>query len=321
MISNQQTSYLFTVFTATYNRADTLHRVYESLMQQTFRDFEWLIVDDGSSDQTRILIEQWQQTASFPIRYYWQANQGKHVAFNRGVQEAKGELFLNLDSDDSCVASALERFAFHWNDISENDRARFSAVTALCMDVDGNIIGDRYPYNVIDCDRSEIVFKYKVKGDKWGFQRTDILRQFPYPVQDQEKFIGEGVIWSEIGRRYKTRFVNEALSIVYQSTAGRTDQLTHAPLSSVALGCAMLHQAILNNEIQWLRYAPLDFLRSAALYSRFSFHLRRNSITQLHGLHNAQAKILWAIGVLIGYPIYLRDTGQASQSRKRKGSL
>ena len=82
--------YLFTVFTPTYNRASTLPRVYEGLKPQTFRDFEWLIVDDGSRDNTRELVQMWQAEACFPIRYIYQPNRGKPTAFNRGVQEAQG---------------------------------------------------------------------------------------------------------------------------------------------------------------------------------------------------------------------------------------
>lgn len=130
--------YKFTVFTPTYNRVQTLSRVYESLQVQTFSDFEWLIVDDGSVDRTRELVEGWQMEACFPIHYLWQENQGKHVAFNYALQEARGELFLTLDSDDACVPEALERFYFHWNAIPENRKGQFSAVTALCKDQNGS---------------------------------------------------------------------------------------------------------------------------------------------------------------------------------------
>src|SRR5581483_7740515 len=137
--------YTFTVFTATYNRAYTLPRVYHSLCSQTFRDFEWLIVDDGSTDNTPELISQWQNAGNLPIRYLRQENRGRHVAFNRGVREAQGALFLNCDSDDACVPHALERFMYHWENIPLTERDGFSAVTALCMDTDGKIMGDKFP--------------------------------------------------------------------------------------------------------------------------------------------------------------------------------
>src|SRR5258707_14117604 len=107
--------YVFTVFTPTWNRAHTLHRAYQSLHAQTFRNFEWLIVDDGSTDNTREIVEKWQAESEFPIRYIYQENQGKAAAFNRGVREAQGALFLTLDSDDACVNQALERFKYHWD--------------------------------------------------------------------------------------------------------------------------------------------------------------------------------------------------------------
>ncbi|MGQ9564843.1 MAG: glycosyltransferase family 2 protein, partial [Thermogutta sp.] len=94
----------FTVFTPTYNRAHTLSRTYESIRRQTIRDFEWVIVDDGSTDGTDELVQQWQQECNdFPIRYFWQPNQHKKVAFNRGVREAKGQWFVPIDSDDELL--------------------------------------------------------------------------------------------------------------------------------------------------------------------------------------------------------------------------
>ena len=92
--------YTFTIFTPTFNRAHTLQRVYTSLAQQTYRDFEWLVMDDGSTDSTSQLIETWKGESNFPIRSYKQENMGKHVAFNRGVEHAEGELLLVLESDD-----------------------------------------------------------------------------------------------------------------------------------------------------------------------------------------------------------------------------
>ena len=141
----QQMRHVFTVFTATFNRARVLHRVYDSLRAQTFRDFEWLVVDDGSTDGTGALVAAWRAEADFPIRYRYQENRGKHVACNRAVAEARGRFFLTLDSDDACVPQALARLNRHWEEIPEREQPGFSAVTVLCMDVAGRIVGDRFP--------------------------------------------------------------------------------------------------------------------------------------------------------------------------------
>jgi len=109
--------YRFTVFTPTSNRAHTLSRVYESLKRQTFRDFEWLIVDDGSTDNTREVVEGWQREKLFIIRYFWQKNAHKKVAFNRGVLEADGKFFITLDSDDEALPEALDILDRHWCNI------------------------------------------------------------------------------------------------------------------------------------------------------------------------------------------------------------
>jgi len=205
--------YTFTVFTPTYNRAHLIHRVYESLQKQTFRDFEWLIVDDGSSDNTKEVIEQFKQIANFPIRYIYQENGGKHRAFNRGVKEAQGEFFLTADSDDWFLDNALEKLKKYWDMIPEEEKEHFSAVTGLCEDQDGNIIGNQYPKDIFDSNSFETTFIYKIKGEKWGFQRTEVLKKFPFQEFEGEKFIAESSVWFELSKHYKTRYINEPLRI------------------------------------------------------------------------------------------------------------
>src|SRR5260370_42528889 len=137
--------YVFTVFTPTFNRSQTLSRVYEGLRLQTFRDFEWLIVDDGSTDGTKELVEKWQTESAFLIRYIYQENQGKPAAFNHGVQQARGELFVTLDSDDACVPQALERLKYHWDGIPTAEKDKFSAVAVGCACQNGRVVGDEVP--------------------------------------------------------------------------------------------------------------------------------------------------------------------------------
>jgi glycosyltransferase involved in cell wall biosynthesis len=297
--------YTFTVFTPTFNRARTLFRVYESLQAQTFRDFEWLIVDDGSTDDTKQLVETWQASANFPIRYIYQQNQGKPAASNLSVQEAHGEFLLALDSDDACMPQALERFKYHWDTIPANQKDSFSAVTVLCEDQHGNLVGDRYPSDVLDSDSIEIQFKYGVKGEKWGFQRTDILRQFLFPIVPNAKFIAESIVWMAISRKYKTRFVNEILR-VYHIDDGAADHLSILTPSAM-YGRAYVHKYVLEELTDWLFRAPLSLLKSAINFSRYSFGLGKGPIAQLKELHSGTPRLLLAISLPLGFVMYLRD--------------
>lgn len=301
---NTETRYTFTVFTPTFNRAHTLHRVYASLAAQSFRNFEWLIVDDGSVDDTARLVLRWQVEASFPIRYLSQANQGKHVATDRGVAEARGELFLVIDSDDGCVPEALERFAYHWFSIPEHERVHFTGVTALCTDQHGRLVGDPFPRDVLDSDALELRYRHKVRGEKWGFNRTDVVRRFPLPEQPLRTCVPESIVWNRIAREYKTRFINERLRIYW--IEGQS--LSHGQTAvRSAVGGRLAHRTVLTEEFDWFRYAPLEFLRSAVHYARFSFHLGFGLRTQWRELARWPVRLLWLVMVLPAYLVYATD--------------
>lgn len=314
-----QYDYVFTVFTPTYNRVHTLHRVYESLQRQTYRNFEWLIVDDGSTDKTKDIISEWQKEGNLSIRYIWQSNQGKHAAFNTGVTEAKGELFLTLDSDDGCMPNSLERFKWHWDCIPADLKNHFSAVTALCQDQSGNIIGNRFPMDVIDSDSLEIRYKYGLKGEKWGFQRTEVLKRFPFPTIENERFIPEGIVWNAIARTYKTRFINEPLRIYWIDASGKSDQITKSSPGKHAIGHALWHQTILNYNSKWFRYSPKDFIKSAIHYARFSFHAKKSLVDQLQSLSSPLGKLLWIAACWLGYLVYIKDIKESLRSSEGSG--
>lgn len=288
--------YQFTVFTPTYNRVHTLHRVYESLAAQTFRDFEWLIVDDGSTDDTSHVVSHWIEEAGFPIRYLWQRNSGKHAAFNRAVSEAKGRFFVPADSDDRFVPTALERFLFHWNTIPQSRRHEFTGVACLCMTEQGDVIGTQFPFNPTDSDSLEISYKYKVRGEKWGFHRTDVLRQFPFPEVPGVKFVPESILWNRIARRYKIRFVNEALRI-YTQDAG--DQLTKRSAKERA-SVRVFYAVPLNTELDFLKHDPLSFLKISIQYVRLSQLAGDSPRVQLSRLHQWAGRALWGLAFIPG---------------------
>jgi glycosyltransferase involved in cell wall biosynthesis len=299
--------YTFTVVTPSYNRAQTLPRVYESLRLQTFRDFEWLIVDDGSTDGTKQLVEGWQAKSDFPIRYICQQNQGKPAAANRGTQEAQGQLLVNLDSDDACVPEALERLKYHWDNIPAGQKDKFSAVSGLCKDQNGQLVGDKFPRDVMDSDTIELHFKHTIRGDKWGFQRTDVFKEFPFvtsPVPNP-RFNCEGLTYLALSRKYKTRFVNEVLKI-YHINDGAGDHLSLLDPATMT-GPALFHKYILDELTGWLFRSPWKMFRSAINFSRYSFGMSKGPLSQLKELRSWTARLLVALALPVGFAMALRD--------------
>lgn len=196
---------MITVFTPTYNRVYSLPRLYQSLCVQSFVDFEWLIVDDGSTDGTKQLIEKWSNEESF-IRYYRQERGGKHRAINLGVQQAKGELFFIVDSDDYLPKDSLQLILDAYQPIKED--GRFAGMAGMRCYPHGERIGGEVTFDVLDTDNVNFREKYKVKGDVADVFKTAVLKEFPFPEFPAELFLTEDVVWDRIARKYRIRFFN-----------------------------------------------------------------------------------------------------------------
>lgn len=297
---------LFTIFTPTFNRGYSLHRVYHSLCQQTLTDFEWIIVDDGSSDNTRHIVDGWISEGRFSIQYKFQPNSGKHVAVNQGVRLASGELFLIADSDDKFPANALELMYDHWCDIPYKERSKFTGVTGLCADEQGQIIGDKFPADVFDSNSADIYYRYGIRGEKWGFHRTDVLRAFPFPEPEDVSFIPEGLIWNTISRHYKTRFVNK---IVRAYFLGADDQLTKRSSATIS-PVRIFYAQMLDADIGYMTHAPWIICKLAIQGSRFSFHQNDSFLMQIRRLSQWRARLVWVMVMPIGFGLYLFDQKQ-----------
>lgn len=302
----QSHEFFYTVFTPTFNRAHTLHRVYESLKKQTCSDFEWLIIDDGSTDNTEQLISEWQKEASFSIRYIWQTNRGHGHTTDEAVKIAKGFIFFRLDSDDGCFPRALENVKRYWDAIPEEQKPFYVGICGLCEDEHGKMIGDRFPQDTSDMNWLELKYKFKIKGERCQFFILDILKKYPYP-KTLGNYFPPGINWSRIARHYKLRCVNEVFRIYYQDLNGKTDRIMKAKPQKVAAGISYWQQSKLNEDIDWFKFAPIEFLRSSVHYSRFLFHQKKSLTEQYRGLTNGLAKLLWLFTLPIGFLVFCKD--------------
>ena len=172
---------MIAVFTPTYNRKDELKKLYKSLLNQNFKDFEWLIVDDGSEDGTEEAIKNFINENKININYYKQANQGKSVAHNKGVELAKGEFFVGIDSDDIFMTDALEKIYKYFEVIK--DKNEICGICFLnCKKENNQIIGSEFPKNKMIDNYYNIYHKHKVTGDKEMVFKNNILKDYLFKI-------------------------------------------------------------------------------------------------------------------------------------------
>ncbi len=201
---------MITIFTPTYNRSHLLERLYQSLYRQTSFDFEWLVIDDGSTDDTKEYIQSLPEDR-FSIRYYYQSNGGKHRAINRGVKLAKGEWFFIVDSDDYLTDNAISFLNNYLEDIEEDNR--YCGVVVLKVSHTRETVGTPCKYDILDTDFLSYRTKYKIEGDRAEVVRTSIMKKYPFPEFENEKFCTEAVVWNRIAQKYIARYVNEGLYV------------------------------------------------------------------------------------------------------------
>ena len=209
-----------TIFTPTYNRAYILENLYRSLQRQTCHDFEWLIVDDGSQDDTEMLVHSWMKDENpFSIRYYKQENGGKHTAINRGLELAQGELFFTVDSDDYLTPDALEKIiAWEAELPKDGSYCGLAGNLGTAPDVTPNRI---FPEPYVD---GTALDRYrKIDGERAMVFYTEVHRRYLYPTFPDEKFMTEAVTWNRMARDgYKMRFFNDIIWVYEYQEDGLT---------------------------------------------------------------------------------------------------
>ncbi len=202
---------MITIFTPTYNRAYILHRLYNSLLKQTDKKFEWVVVDDGSTDNTESLLKSWIEENKVNIRYFKQENQGKMIAHNKGVEEAKGELFVCVDSDDYLTPEATKAIQEKW-DIVKNKKKCVGIVGSRIYE-NGNFVGTGMPKNLEYATLRDLSLKYKYKGDTILVYRTEIIKKYKFPKIEGEKFIPEGYLYDKIDQEGELAIIQEKLYV------------------------------------------------------------------------------------------------------------
>lgn len=226
---------LVTIFTPTYNRAPLLFRLYESLEHQTSKNFEWLIVDDGSSDNTEDVVKEFIRKSTFSIRYVKQDNSGKHIAINQGVKLAGGVWFFIVDSDDYLTVDAIESVANVGTQILDNHS--FSGFSFRKGFDENSPIGTLLSNYKIEASSIEFRFNYKINGDMAEVFRTSVLKEFPFPHVHQEKFCPEALVWNRISLKYKMLWLSKIIYIAEYLEGGLSDNIYSIRRKAPILSC------------------------------------------------------------------------------------
>lgn len=230
---------MITVLTPTFNREGVLQSLWDSLQKQTVKDFEWLVVDDGSTDGTKNLITQLQENSDFPIRYIYKSNGGKHTALNVGIQTICSELTFIVDSDDCVTDDAVESILkIHQKYRSQNNICGYAFLRAF---PDGKVNGKKF-------DVDEKIGSYidvRVNGDDTGADKAEVfkthcLKEFPFPEYPNEKFLGEDLVWVRMARKYQMVHINKAIYIGNYLEDGLTNNRRKHNIAS-PIGC--MHRA------------------------------------------------------------------------------
>ena len=274
-----------TIFTPTYNRADLLSRLYSSLRSQSVKDFEWLVVDDGSTDSTKLLVEAWVKSEdSFNIKYIYQDNGGKHRAINNGLGVASGRMFFIVDSDDILSRDAVSKIIDSAKELP--DDPSFAGIAKQKGYMNGAPVGSTFNEKYIDATSLERK-KHNINGDKAEVFFTDIISRYRFPEFDGEKFMDEAYLWNKIAMDgYKLRWDNDIVYLCEYLEGGLTKS-RNTRYSGSPRGYELYVRQLLMQAT-----TLLDKIRLSSMYARdvYNYSDNRRAASDL-GVHVAYVLI------------------------------
>jgi glycosyltransferase involved in cell wall biosynthesis len=267
--------YRFTVFTPVFNCENTIEKVHESLLNQTFKDFEWLVINDASTDKSHDVITKIIETSPLNIHYVNnKENKHKMSCFIQSIEMAQGEFLLTFDGDDECYPIALETFNNEYEEIPNELKAKVAAVTALCIDQHGNRVGNLFPVDPFYCNTFEAEMTKQITGEKWGFTKTDVLKNIKVnPDMYDFGYVPESIIWNTVARNgFLTKCVNKTLRIYHIDVAG---SISSSPMTSRTAFGMVLNGIARHNWFlkEYFIKSPMYFLKTLYVSLRSSKYL------------------------------------------------
>ena len=284
-----------TILTPSYNRAHTLPALYESLLKQDTDVFEWLVVDDGSTDATRKLVEGWQGEGKISIRYLHKQNGGKHTALNEGIRLIESELTFIVDSDDWLPENAVEIILQYHEKYREMEG--ICGYSFLRFYPDGKVNDAFYPQDEWIDTYINARINAGIAGDKAEVFFTDVLKRYPFPVYEGEKFVPEDLVWVQMSGPYKMVHINRCVYISDYLEGGLTcsgkRMKIHSPKAMTERARLYLNDASVNKKTK------CKMILLYVIYGHFAQYSEKKLANDLN------RKVWYIAGFVPGTVLYL----------------
>lgn len=307
--SSRLSKYTFSVVIPTYNRAHTLPRLFESIEAQTFKDFEVIVVDNGSTDGTLQVVEEYAATTSFDLHYVFQENTGKAGAENTAARIARGALFKVIDSDDVLTTTCLEIMATAWVTVEADSGC--AGVRLLCADMaTREVIGDPFPRSMMRANHAEMSSQWAVKGDKTECTRTELVRRFAYPSHRGEIRVPTGYLWHSIGAEHDFLCINKVGALVDYRPDGISANVLEAGMQSPrgSFDSQMVLAAVALPRLQVPLRARIRAEANVARWARHAGYPRKNA------KHSGQPRWRFVVASVIGAIVYWSDIARTRKT-------
>ena len=288
---------VLTILTPAYNRAQLLPGLYESLLCQTNRDFEWFVMDDGSEDETGSLIGQYRAEGKLKIIYEKQENGGKHRALNRAIQQIDSELTFIVDSDDYLPANAVEIIlSYHAKYADKKEAEKLCGYSFLRCHSDGRVNTAYFPEDEKIDTYLSVRINGNIGGDKAEVFFTDILKQYPFPEYEGEKYMPEDVVWMRMSGPYRMVHINQNVYICDYLEGGLTNTGRRMKIHSPK-GMVLRSKIYLDSDEVCLR-VKIKMMLLYIIYGHFAQYTNKKLLGEV------KEKLLWIICFLPGVLLY-----------------
>ncbi|WP_448547024.1 glycosyltransferase family A protein [Thalassotalea fusca] len=303
----------FTIGTPVYNRAHLLPRLYSSLLQNhaVAANFEWLLIDDGSTDDIQAFVEQVKADNIIPFSYIKKSNEGKHSCLNFIFKEARGELIIVLDSDDLLAESALSRAQKIWQDIE--NKQNIAGIIGLCTQLNkGDVLGDKFPSSPMYSTIVANAYQLNMRGDRCDFVRSDLLKNKRFPIIAGEKFMPEALITLDFDIDYKYLCVNDTFKIVEYQQEGISNNFAKLCMNNPK-GLILRFERMLREDGLLKQINFKSKIKMYGNYTRYLLHDKQPILKKLTSL-----KIFYPaafiIGCILGSLLFVKDIATIKDS-------